>query len=74
MSKYQSTSSDGLACIIGNMRKIILKLIAVSHVIYSTGYPRGVGMDVLYNFFNDFGTVSFVAVSEESAIIEFVEQ
>jgi hypothetical protein len=56
------------------MRKIILKLIAVSLVIYSTGYPKGVGMDLLYNFFNDFGTVSFVAVAGESAVIEFVEQ
>lgn len=56
------------------MRKIILKLIAVSLGIYSTGYPKGVGMDLLYNFFSDFGTVCFVAVTGESAVIEFVER
>ncbi|PNF30107.1 hypothetical protein B7P43_G03142 [Cryptotermes secundus] len=39
-----------------------------------SGYPKRVGMDLLYNFFSDFGTVCFVAVGSESAVIEFVER
>jgi hypothetical protein len=31
-------------------------------------------MDILYNFFKDFGTVSFIAVDDESAVIEFIEK
>jgi hypothetical protein len=52
------------------MRPVILKLIAA----YFTGYPRAVGMDLLYTFFKDFGTICFVAVTSETAVIEFVER
>lgn len=31
-------------------------------------------MDLLYNVFKDFGTVSFIAVTSESAVIEFIEK
>jgi hypothetical protein len=44
------------------------------HLLYFTDYPKGVGMDLLYNVFKDFGTICFVAVTGESAVIEFVEQ
>jgi hypothetical protein len=44
----------------------------VSRIVVS-GYPRGIGMDLLHHFFQDFGTISFVGVSGESAVIEFIE-
>jgi hypothetical protein len=31
-------------------------------------------MELLYNFFKDFGTVCFVALNRESAVIEFIEK
>lgn len=31
-------------------------------------------MELLYNFFKDFGIVSFIAVTGESAVIEFIEK
>jgi hypothetical protein len=31
-------------------------------------------MDLLYNFFKDFGPISFLGVSGESAVVEFNEE
>jgi hypothetical protein len=31
-------------------------------------------MDLLHEFFKDFGTICFVGVSDESAVIEFIEE
>jgi len=31
-------------------------------------------MDLLHRFFKDFGTISFVGISGESAVIEFIEE
>ncbi|XP_069686366.1 uncharacterized protein [Periplaneta americana] len=39
-----------------------------------TGFAKGVGMEPLYSFFKEFGTVSFIAVTGDSAVIEFIER
>ncbi|KDR09603.1 uncharacterized protein LOC110838598 [Zootermopsis nevadensis] len=37
------------------------------------GYPKHFGLERLFNFFKDFGSVSFIVVTDGSAIIEFTE-